>query len=368
MPYLGASPEVGLVTKLVDISASFNGVNTTFQLAVPPGGATNYFTPGSAIALFVRLGGVTQNPNVDYIVNGSQITFTTAPATGLTCFIVAIGQAINIGVPNDGSVGQSKLGTLTSLPLTGSVTGTTTLVPAASAGNNTITLPANNGSSNQLLKNTGTAGTLTYATATEDSSGVFAFNSGYGSVAPVYGCRAWVNFNGTAAGTFAGGASTVTRIAGSTTATITTTNDHGLITGNIVYAASGVVAGTYTVTVLTSTTFTITTAATTALSAVAITFNFATIRAAGNINSVAKLGTGDYAINLTTAMPDTNYCVNALVNATGSADRTGRIGAFGNGSETALNSAYSTTAVQLKSYNEASGALDKFLISVAIFR
>jgi len=30
-----------------------------------------------------------------------------------------------------------------------------------------------------------------------DSSGNFAFNSGYGSAAVAYGCRAWVNFNGT---------------------------------------------------------------------------------------------------------------------------------------------------------------------------
>jgi hypothetical protein len=30
-----------------------------------------------------------------------------------------------------------------------------------------------------------------------DSSGNFQFNSGYGSVATAYGCRAWVNFNGT---------------------------------------------------------------------------------------------------------------------------------------------------------------------------
>ena len=29
------------------------------------------------------------------------------------------------------------------------------------------------------------------------SDGLFQFNSGYGSVATVYGCRAWVNFNGT---------------------------------------------------------------------------------------------------------------------------------------------------------------------------
>jgi hypothetical protein len=30
-----------------------------------------------------------------------------------------------------------------------------------------------------------------------DTSGNFLFNSGYGSVATAYGCRAWVNFNGT---------------------------------------------------------------------------------------------------------------------------------------------------------------------------
>jgi hypothetical protein len=30
-----------------------------------------------------------------------------------------------------------------------------------------------------------------------DSAGNFKFNSGYGSVATAYGCRAWVNFNGT---------------------------------------------------------------------------------------------------------------------------------------------------------------------------
>jgi hypothetical protein len=33
--------------------------------------------------------------------------------------------------------------------------------------------------------------------ATITAAGLFQFNSGYGSVATVYGCRAWVNFNGT---------------------------------------------------------------------------------------------------------------------------------------------------------------------------
>ena len=38
--------------------------------------------------------------------------------------------------------------------------------------------------------------TATYATVV-DSSSNFKFNSGYGSAATAYGCRAWVNFNGT---------------------------------------------------------------------------------------------------------------------------------------------------------------------------
>jgi len=72
-----------------------------------------------------------------------------------------------------------------------------------------------------------------------DASGNILFNSGYGSVATAYGCRAWVNFNGT-----------------------------------------GTVA----------------------------------IRASGNVSSITDNGTGDYTVNMTTAMPDTNYCGVALPN------------------------------------------------------
>jgi hypothetical protein len=65
-----------------------------------------------------------------------------------------------------------------------------------------------------------------------DSSGNLLFNSGYGSVATAYGCRAWVNFDGI-----------------------------------------GTVA----------------------------------IRASGNVSSVTDNGTGQYTVNFSTAMPDTNY-------------------------------------------------------------
>ena len=74
--------------------------------------------------------------------------------------------------------------------------------------------------------------------------------------------------------TAAGGISRVTRAGGSTTATITCTDPHKLITGNTITVLSGVVAGTYAVTVLTSTTFTITTVATTALNSVNFIFSY----------------------------------------------------------------------------------------------
>ena len=56
-----------------------------------------------------------------------------------------------------------------------------------------------------------------------DSSANFQFNSGYGSVATAYGCRAWVNFNGT--GTIA--------IRGSAGVTSLTDNGTGQYTINL---------------------------------------------------------------------------------------------------------------------------------------
>jgi hypothetical protein len=71
------------------------------------------------------------------------------------------------------------------------------------------------------------------------STGSLQFNSGYGSVATAYGCRAWVKFNGT--GTPA-------------------------------------------------------------------------INGSGNVTSITDNGTGNYTVNFTTAMPDTNYAVSASAN------------------------------------------------------
>jgi hypothetical protein len=56
--------------------------------------------------------------------------------------------------------------------------------------------------SNNIVHMTEAAYGITFGTNSVEqvrisSAGVFSFNSGYGSVAVAYGCRAWVNFNGT---------------------------------------------------------------------------------------------------------------------------------------------------------------------------
>ena len=71
---------------------------------------------------------------------------------------------------------------MSSIVLTGDTSGTITVSAPAVAGTRTLTLPAA----------TGTA-------ILEDASGVLQMNSGYGSNAPAYGCRVWVNFNGSGA-------------------------------------------------------------------------------------------------------------------------------------------------------------------------
>jgi len=84
--YIGNSPTRGQWRKLTDISGSFNGVTTTFTTSVPPGNAADYVTAPSANQLLISLGGVIQEPNVDYTVNTNTVTFTTAPAAGLSFF------------------------------------------------------------------------------------------------------------------------------------------------------------------------------------------------------------------------------------------------------------------------------------------
>jgi len=128
--------------------------------------------------------------------------------------------------------------------------------------------------------------------------------------APVYGARAWVNFDGTTADNLAG---TYTRTG--TDVTITATA-HGLIVGNVVrldFTSGGALDGTYTVTQRDDdNTFHITTVASGTIASGSVTILRRLINASGNVSSVTYLNSdGEYVVNFSQAMPDANYVVAA---------------------------------------------------------
>lgn len=105
MAYIGTEPIVGQYRVIDSISSSFNGATTTFNLKV----SGSFVTAGSAQQLLVSLGGVVQSPGVDYTVSTNSITFTTPPIVGLSCFMVLMGDTLDIGAPSDSTVTPSKI-------------------------------------------------------------------------------------------------------------------------------------------------------------------------------------------------------------------------------------------------------------------
>ncbi len=83
---------VSSVEYIDDIAVSFNGLTQTFPLAV----SGVPVRPASPQALLVSIGGVVQEPYVDYNVSDSNITFTTPPLAGLFFFAVSYGSAFPV--------------------------------------------------------------------------------------------------------------------------------------------------------------------------------------------------------------------------------------------------------------------------------
>jgi len=132
----------------------------------------------------------------------------------------------------------------------------------------------------RFLTNTGGSPGTAVERGRFDASGNFLFNSGYGSVATAYGCRAWVNFNGT--GTIA-------------------------------------------------------------------------IRGSGNVSSITDHAAGEYGINFTNALVDTNYASLAVAG-----------GQEGGQSEIPRRSTSPTTSNVRVIYNN--GNSDSLYMSVSIYR
>ena len=94
MAYIGKSIESGTFAVLDTSGNTYNGSNTTFSLGTQV---------GSPAQLLVSHDGVIQKAGTDYTLasGGTQITFSTAPASGASIFIVEISGAVGGPLASD---------------------------------------------------------------------------------------------------------------------------------------------------------------------------------------------------------------------------------------------------------------------------
>jgi hypothetical protein len=217
---------------------------------------------------------VTLGTSGDTINVASGVTFNTASAT------VNLPSTINATTLNATTINATTLNSST-------LNVTTVVLAAGAVGTPSLTTSGDT--------NTGiffsTTDTIDFAeggvaTGQFDSSGNFKFNSGFGSVSTVYGCRAWIKFNGT--GTPA-------------------------------------------------------------------------IDGSGNVTSITDLGTGQYTVNFTTAMPDTNYSLQASAD-----DATGAGICLVSPYATAAQQ--TTTSSRIRVWNTAFSLADSLMICISFFR
>ena len=102
-----STTRVANIRELDDISSGFDGSETAFTMAVGGSGVS----PVTSQQMLISLGGVMQNPNQDFSVAGTQLTFTTAPISGLSFFGIILGTDLTLNTIPDGSVTFAKMGT-----------------------------------------------------------------------------------------------------------------------------------------------------------------------------------------------------------------------------------------------------------------
>lgn len=157
--YIGNQLAQGEFRKLDDISSSFNGSTTTFNLTA----SSASVIAGAATQLIISINGVVQEPLVAYTLaqSGSQIQFTTAPPIGSTFFGVLFGGVGQTSTPSDLSVTTAKIadGAVTNAKITSvAASKLTGALPAidGSALTGIDALPDQTGHAGEYLKTDGT--------------------------------------------------------------------------------------------------------------------------------------------------------------------------------------------------------------------
>jgi len=193
------------IKELGNISSSFDGIETIFPLSVS-GVAV---TPVNAQQLIINLGGVIQNAGTDYTVSGSNITFTTPPASGLSFTGLFVGSAISLnslstyavepedlttGGPSWNTSGDVAISGVATVSNTGSATtalyvdGGARITGILTVGSSSVKIDGNNNTINVgtglTINSSGiTAGFITATTFYGDGSNLD--NVGLGSTASI---------------------------------------------------------------------------------------------------------------------------------------------------------------------------------------
>ena len=144
MAYVGKAPQTGAYQILDDISSSFTGSTPgPFNLTVN-GTAVS---PGNEANCIISISGVVQDPTA-FTITGSQISFSSNPASSDTFFGTVLGDVFDIGTPTDSTVTAASLGstffmknsqTFTSISMAGSTNGAL-VGPVTVSG--TVTIPS----------------------------------------------------------------------------------------------------------------------------------------------------------------------------------------------------------------------------------
>ena len=144
MAYVGKAPSTGRYSILDDISSSFTGSTPgPFNLTVNG----TAISPGNEANCIIFISGVVQDPAA-FTITGSQITFSSNPASSDTFFGTVLGDVFDIGTPTDSTVTAGSLAstfflknsqTFTSISMTGSNNGAL-VGPVTVSG--TVTIPS----------------------------------------------------------------------------------------------------------------------------------------------------------------------------------------------------------------------------------
>ena len=144
MAYVGKAPQTGAYQILDDIASSFTGSTPgPFNLTVN-GTAVS---PGNEANCIISISGVVQDPAA-FTITGSQISFSSNPASSDTFFGTVLGDVFDIGTPTDSTVTAASLGStifmknsqsFTTLSMAGSTNGAL-VGPVTVSG--TITIPS----------------------------------------------------------------------------------------------------------------------------------------------------------------------------------------------------------------------------------